>query len=205
VRRLIALAVPIVLTAAVAPAGATPAQLSRIATARLEVPVAGGDVLRLELRGSARTTGDLLMVAVTRCGARCDSPRYYSGALPAGALTIDAKAANARLSAVVGGLPVSVAWSPAEGTTGVVIGGVNGGGGAESAAFRTYRGDPAVVSVTSRAGGCTGAGSVGDELELATSARPNPTVEPLTRLRLRPTSGLACSGAGSEWPGSGGG
>jgi len=191
--RSVALAVPLLLAAAVVPASAAPASASRVAAVRFAVPTAAGDRLDVELRATAHGSSDSISVSVMRCAATCVQPRVFAGALPVGALVIDGQRATATLDAALGGTGVRVRWSPDTGT-GLVAGGLRGGGSGADTGVTTYRGDPATTTVSLGDGACHGTGSVGDEVDVATSDAGDTTVEPLSRLRLRDLGAPTCGG-----------
>lgn len=193
-RRLLALALPVVALTGVAPATAAPVATARVAVVRIALPGADGERLQLELWAGSGARGDRLEVSVTECGPTCHEPRYYAGALPARALTIDAATADAHLAVDLGGVPITVRWSPDTGTSGVVLGGIHGGGTDTDDAFSAYRGDPAMATVTTEAGACRGPAYVGDELSVWTSDAGDASEEPLSRLHLTATGRPACNG-----------
>jgi hypothetical protein len=192
-RRLFALTLPAVLAVLAVPAGAAPVTASRVAAVRFAVPLAEGDRLELDVRASAHGSTDVLTLAVAECADTCGQPRVFASALPAGALSVDGQRATARLDAVISGLALRVSWVPDTGTA-VVLGGLRGGGSGPDAGFTTYRGDPAVTTVTIGDRSCKGTGSVGDQVDVATSDAGDPSVEPLSRLRLGSSAAPLCGG-----------
>ncbi|MBK5306764.1 MAG: hypothetical protein JJD92_08780 [Frankiaceae bacterium] len=191
-RRLLALALPLVAAAGVLPAVAAPAESSRAAVVRIALPTDDGEHLEVELRAIARSSASYLAVSVTFCDPDCQGPRYYAGALPKGSLTADADTAAAHLEAVIGGIPFEVTWRPAE-RSGAVVGSLHGGGSGADSTFAIYNGAPATAVVTISTGDCTTDATVGDEHEVSTSAAGNDIAAPLSRLRLRPTDAPSCS------------
>ena len=192
-RRLVTLSVPVLVAAVALPAGAAPVATSRVAAVRFAAPTADGDRLELEVRATVHGSAEQLAVSVTRCAATCAQPRVFAGALPAGSLVVDGQRATARLDAAIGGVALRVTWSPDTGT-GVVVGGIQGGGSETGSGFTTYRGDPAVTTVLLGDGSCRGTGSVGDEVDVATSDAGDTTTVPLSRLRLRDVGAPTCGG-----------
>ena len=193
-RRLVLLSLPLLAAAVTVPASAGPVETSRLAVASFAVPTYGGDELRVEVRALDGAGADLVRVAVSRCDdGDCAFPRYYQGALPAGALRLSADAASGHLDAVLGGLAVDVAWTPDAGDPAVVIGGIEGGGGDTDSSFSTYNAQPATARVALPSGSCTGRGAVGDEARVSTGGG-NGSAAPLSRLRLRAVDAPTCGG-----------
>ena len=193
-RRLVLLSLPAAALAAVLPASAAPVDTGRIAVAGFSLPASGGDHLQVSLRAVSAPDGDLLRVDVTRCDDDgCTPPRSYEGRLPKGALAIDPEAATGRLEAVVGGLDLTVAWTPDAGAPAVVIGGLSGGGNSENSAFSTYNAEPARAVVTLPGGHCADEGAaVGDEVRASVGNGSNAAATPLSRLRLRAPGAPTC-------------
>jgi hypothetical protein len=192
-RRLLALALPLVALCGLVPAAAAPVATERMAAVRITLPAADGDRVELQLWAVAGARGDRLEVASTHCGTRCTAPVYYAGRLARGGLRVDPAAAEARLTAIVGGIALDVTWAPAAGT-GVVAGGLRGAGNDNGSVFAVYRGDPAVATVRTDVGGCRGSAYVGDELSVWTSDAGDPSSEPLSRLRLAAVGAPVCEG-----------
>lgn len=190
-RRLIALALPLVAAAGMLPAAAAPtAAAGRVAGVSVEVPLAGGGHLRVDLQATSTSAGDRLRVSTWDCDADCSSPQYFEGALPKGALSVDARAAKAALTTVLGGRSLKVRWEPSTATR--LAGGTYGGGTDERTTFGTYRGDPAVAVVQLAAARCQGSASVGDVAHVSTAEAGDDGTYPLTSLRLPAVTTAAC-------------
>ena len=190
--RSVALAVPVLLAAAMAPATAAPVSSGRLAAVAFTVPVSDEVTLEVEVR-AVDSDADYVTVAVSRCELDCAPPRYYEGALPTGALQVDAEAATARLEATLGGLPLQVSWTPRDGAPAAVIGGIAGGGRDQDNGFTTYLGVPASTALTLPSGACEGRGAVGDAVRVVTSDGGNGAAAPLSRLRLRAVGTPTCA------------
>jgi hypothetical protein len=191
-RRLIALAVPLVAAVGVLPATAAPVESSRAAVVRVTLPYDDGRELRLELRAIARPAGAFLAVSVMTCDPECQMPRYYAGALPKGSLTIASDTADAHLDAVLGRIPFEVTWRP-DAREAAVVGSLHGGGTDENSTYAVYNGAPATAAVTLPTGACKADATVGDEHEISTSPAGNDAAAPLSRLRLRPPGAPVCA------------
>jgi hypothetical protein len=192
VHRSAALAVPLLLAAAMAPATAAPVSSGRLAAVAFTVPVDDEVTLGVEVR-AVDSDADYVTVAVTRCDPDCAPARFFEGPVPTGALTVDGDAASARLETVLGGLPVQVTWTPQDGAPSAVIGGIAGGGTGEDNGFTSYLGVPASTAVTLPSGACKGRGAVGDAVRVVTSDAGNGGAAPLSRLRLRPAGAPTCA------------
>ena len=187
-----ALAVPLLVVAAVAPAAAAPVSSGRLAAVHFSVPLSDELRLEVELR-AVDTDADYATVAVSRCDADCAPVRFYEGALPDGALTVDADAASATLDTTLGGLPLHVTWTPQDGGPSAVIGGTDFGGRGGDNGFTTYLGAPATTALTLASGACKGSGAVGDAVRVVTSDAGNGSASPLTTLRLRAAGPPTCA------------
>ena len=191
--RSVTLAVPLLVVAAVAPAIAAPVSSGRLAAVRFSVPVSDERRLEVELR-AVDTDADYATVSVARCdGDDCAPVRFYEGALPDGALTVDADAASATLDTTLGGLPLHVTWTPQDGGPSAVIGGTDFGGRGGDNGFTTYLGAPATTALTLPSGACKGRGAVGDAVRVVTSDAGNGSASPLTTLRLRAAGAPTCA------------
>jgi hypothetical protein len=172
----------------VLPAGAAPVETTRLAEVRIELPAANGASVHLVLYATRGSAGDGLLVTAVTCGKTCGIERAFSGALPAGALDLDAQQASGRLRTSLGGLPFSVTWVPQTGA-GVERGYVNDDGSAG-----TYRGDDAVATVSVDGRGCHGRATVGTQIDVSTG-RASGGSEPLAGLRLPARAGHpVCTG-----------
>jgi hypothetical protein len=191
-RRLLALALPLVAAAGVLPATAAPVESSRAAVVRVTLPGDDGDQLRLEIRAIARSAGAFLAVSVMSCDPACQAPRYYAGTLPKGSLTISSNAADAHLKATIGRIPFEVTWRP-DPQDGAVVGSLHGGGTDQNSTYAVYNGSPATAAVTISTGTCKADATVGDEHEISTSPAGNDASAPLSRLRLGPTGAPVCA------------
>jgi hypothetical protein len=192
VHRSVAVAVPLLLVAAMAPAVAAPVSSGRLAAVRFSLPVTDEVTLEVELR-AVDTDADYATVAVSRCDGDCAPARYYEGPLPTGALQVDPEAASARLEVTLGGLPLQVTWTPQDGAPAAVVGGTAGGGTGEDNGFTSYLGVPASTALTLPSGACKGRGAVGDAVRVVTSDAGNGGASPLTRLQLRAVGAPTCS------------
>ena len=192
-RRLLALALPLVAAVSVLPAAAAPVASMRLAEVSIELPAAGGAKVHLTLDAIRADAGDRVYVGVVTCARTCGETRSYSGALPAGALELDPQQARGRLKTSLGGLSVQVSWVPQLGA-GLERGYVDDGGGPGPSAG-AYRGEDAVATVNVAGRGCEGRATVGTEVVASASSSPART-EPLERLRLRlPARGApSCTG-----------
>ena len=188
-RRLLALALPLVAAVGVLPAGAAPVETSRLAEVRIALPAEGGTTLDIMLTAVRGGGGDRLYVSAVTCGRTCDSPRHFSGKLPTGALELDAQEASGRLRTSLGGFLLQVIWIPELGA-GVARGHVDGGG---QPAVGSYRGDAAVARVAIAERSCQGRATVGTEIE-AGLAPATSWVEPLSELGLPATGAPSCTG-----------
>jgi hypothetical protein len=188
-----ALAVPLLLAAAMAPATAAPVSSGRLAAVAFTVPVSDEVTLQVQLR-AVDTDADYATVAVSRCeDGDCAPVRYYEGTLPSGALQVDPGSATATLDTTLGGLPIRVTWTPQDGAPAAAIGGIDGGGRGEDNGFTTYLGVPAATAVTLPSGVCKGRGAVGDAVRVVTSDAGNGSASPLSRLRLRAAGTPTCA------------
>jgi hypothetical protein len=184
-RRLLCVTIAILAVALCLPAAAAPVSTGRVATARFQLQPDDGVVLHLEVTATVLSAGDRMEVGVQRCeDGACAAPVYYAGMLPKGALTIDAKSAAGTLRTVVGGLDLSLDWSPVPAGT-AVVGGMHGGGTDGDMAFTISRVDPAAATVLLDGAGCKGAGAVGDAVRVEVPEGSNGPTVPLRRLRLR--------------------
>jgi hypothetical protein len=152
-----------------------------------------GVTVDVDVTAVTSTAGDRIEVGVRRCvDGTCDYPQYYAGALPRGAVTIDASAAVAKLRTVVGGVELSATWAPGPAGT-VVVSGSHGGGTDGDLAFEAYRVDPATTHLVLDDVGCNGAGQVGDEVRVESAEGSLGDAVPLRRLRL-PRTPPVCKG-----------
>ena len=192
-RRLVLLSLPLA-AAAVVPASAAPVDVSRLAVAGFTVPTYGGAELQVTVRAIDGADRDVVRVAVSRCDdGDCAFPRYYEGTLPDGALRLGADAASGRLEAVVGGLALTVVWTPLpDGSSTVVVGGIEGGGRDTDNSLSTYRAEPAAAAVSLPSGDCAGRGAVGDEVRASTGEGGDGSAAPLAKLRLRALGAPTC-------------
>jgi hypothetical protein len=177
-------AVPALLLVAAAgmrPVAAAPVATSRVALVDVEVTASSGAVDHLELQATSAATGDRLGVTLVRCTKTCSDSRYFEGALPTGALTLDAHAANGRLTTVLGGLSLRVTWTATTGT-GEETGYVDGSDSAPPNAGM-YGGESSLAAVTVGQTGCQGPASVGNEVDVRTGNAAAPA--PLSSVRLR--------------------
>ena len=181
-RRLLALVLPVVAAVGVLPAGAAPVESSRLAEVSFEVPAAQGATTHVRLIATRSSSGDRLEVNLLTCRPWCGADVWFAGALPTGALELDAQQASGRLRLSIGGVPLRVTWQPQVGA-GVARGHVDGGGGTTDISSRTYRGDPALATVALR-GSCQGPATVGSQVDVDLSGGRSTQMRPLSQLRL---------------------
>lgn len=163
-RRHLALALPLVAVLGALPAGADPATPGRMAQVSFTLHPSPGEDVRLEVVVSTSAAGQRIDVGRRDCrNGSCDVPRYYSGALPKGAVTIDGSQAVARLRTTLDGRSFAVDWSPVPPGT-VFIQGSRGGGTDGDLAFTVYRADPAAARVVLAGHSCHGSAGVGDQV-----------------------------------------
>jgi hypothetical protein len=164
VRRYLALALPLVAALGVLPATADPATPGRMAQVAFTLHPSPGEEVRLAVVVSTSAAGQRIEVGRTDCqNGSCDVPRYYSGMLPKGAVTIDGAQAIARLRTTLDGRSFAVDWRPVPPGT-VFIQGTHGGGTDGDLAFTVYRADPAAARVVLAGRPCSGSASVGDQV-----------------------------------------
>jgi hypothetical protein len=176
----------------VVPAGAAPVESSRLAEVSFDIPLSPGATTHVYLFATRSSSGDRLEANLLTCRPRCGADAWFGGALPTGALELDAQQASGRLRLSLGGVPLQVTWQPQVGV-GVARGHVDGGGGTTHASGRSYRGDPALATVALR-GSCQGPATVGSQVDVDLSGGRPTQMRPLSQLRLPVGGAPRCTG-----------
>ncbi|MDQ1689650.1 MAG: hypothetical protein QOK42_2625 [Frankiaceae bacterium] len=171
-------------------ATAAPVEQRRIATTELHLGLAGGRTLDVQLRLLTGPSGSTLRVETARCDANgCDAASDYAG--PVSGASISGTDARATLHSVVGGLALSLTWTPS-GEQAHELGGLRGSGNGGEDDLSVYSGSPALVAAQVESVACHLTGVVGDEVHVSDSSGPAAGVRPLTALNLPRRATVIC-------------
>lgn len=184
--------VGLVCATAAEPALGSPASVDsgRAASTSITLRLADGETLSLDILAADLSGGSRLAVYSARCDdAGGCSQADYAAALPAEALTVDPKTADARLDTTLAGRSFVIRWQPGNGAE-VGSGHLDGGGA--SASGSNFAGDAAAVTVEYAGESCTGGGGVGEATVAEVDPTGSGTTTPLDRLHVPDAVTLRC-------------